>query len=231
MATSITRRPSSKVRVLAGSTAAHEHKSPTVDRETLGKHLREARKALGRTLVEVADMSGISVTTISRAERGELTLSYDKFSGLASALNMDIGALFAGAGGHYDRLDRPLLTRDGGGVTYDGPSMSYEFLANDASGKQMNPIRGFIHAREVTDYTRHPGEEFIFLLSGSVRVHFEDGKTFDLKAGDTLYFSSTVGHAYVATSAKPAEFISACTGDTSHISSAHNLTKTPDAKQ
>jgi quercetin dioxygenase-like cupin family protein len=184
------------------------------------------------TLVGLADISGVSVTTISRAERGELTLSYDKFSALARALNIDIGALFSGAESHVDRVNQPLLTRDGNGVVYEGPSMSYEFLANDASGKRMNPIRGFIRAREVHGYTKHPGEEFIFILSGTVRVFFEDGRSFDLKRGDTLYFSSSIGHAYVTTGPGPAEFISACTAEDQHIYEAHDLkmSKQPRSK-
>jgi transcriptional regulator with XRE-family HTH domain len=194
-----------------------------VDRTTLGRRIREARKHLGITLVALAETSGVSATTISRAERGELTLSYDKFSGLAQALNLDMGAMFAGAATHVDRLDHPLLTRSGAGVAYEGPTMAYEFLGNEASGKQMNPIRGAIFAKEVTEYTRHPGEEFIFVLSGRVGVHFEDGSVFELRPGDTLYFSSDIGHAYVSLGPKPAEFISACTAETSHVSRAHKL--------
>ena len=55
----------------------------TLDRETFGKRLRSARKRFGWTLAETAERSGISITTISRAERGQLALSYEKFSALA----------------------------------------------------------------------------------------------------------------------------------------------------
>lgn len=194
-------------------TSAKYQGQTTVDRATLGKRLRSARKALRFTLVNLAMYSGVSVTTISRAERGELTLSWDKFSALAAALDIDIGALFAGATEHVDRLHQPLLTRSGEGIVYKGRYMSYEFLANQASGKRMNPARGFIHAREVKEYTSHPGEEFIFILNGTASVEFEDGRSFPLGPGDTLYYSSIIGHAFISTSKEAAEFFSASTAE------------------
>lgn len=35
---------------------------------------------------------------------------------------------------------------------------------------------------------RHGGEEFVFVLRGSLELHFEDGKVFSLNPGDSLYF-------------------------------------------
>ena len=79
----------------------------TLDRETFGKRLRSARKRFGWTLAETAERSGISITTISRAERGQLALSYEKFSALGRALRMDMGALFAEAGGEAQDFQGP----------------------------------------------------------------------------------------------------------------------------
>jgi uncharacterized protein YerC len=43
--------------------------TPSLDRETFGRRLRSARKRFGWTLAEAAERSGVSITTISRAER------------------------------------------------------------------------------------------------------------------------------------------------------------------
>ena len=56
------------------------HEPHTLDRETFGKRLRSARKQFGWTLVQLAERSGVSITTISRAERGQLALGYDDCS-------------------------------------------------------------------------------------------------------------------------------------------------------
>ena len=60
---------------------AHPRNAPaaepnTLDRETFGKRLRTARKAFGWTLSQLSELSGVSITTISRAERGQLALGY-----------------------------------------------------------------------------------------------------------------------------------------------------------
>ena len=183
---------------------------------TFGKRLRAARKQFGWTLAEVAERSGVSITTISRAERGQLALSYEKFSALGRALHMDMGAMFAEAGAHTTTLDRPVVTRAGEGVTYRGLAFSYEFLGTQAVGKQMSPIIGTVHARSIQgpeDYARHAGEEFIYILSGAVDVHFEDGQVVKLARGDALYFDSRIGHAYVSTSQRLARTIGACTSE------------------
>jgi transcriptional regulator with XRE-family HTH domain len=108
----------------------------TLDRETFGRRLRSARKRFGWTLAEAAERSGVSITTISRAERGQLALSYEKFSALGRALRMDMGALFAEAGREAQAFEGPILTRAGRGVTYRGSSFSYEFLATQVAGSR-----------------------------------------------------------------------------------------------
>ncbi|WBY03565.1 XRE family transcriptional regulator [Ramlibacter tataouinensis] len=190
----------------------------TLDRETFGQRLRTARRKYGWTLAEVSERSGVSVPTISRAERGQLALSYEKFSALARALNMDIGAMFAEAGGSPRSLDQPVVTRANQGVRYRGLAFTYEFLGTQAAGKQMSPILGTVHARAIQgpgDFARHEGEEFMYVLSGKVEVHFDTGEVFRLAKGDSLYFDSRIGHAYISTGPRLARILGATTGESS----------------
>lgn len=190
----------------------------TLDRVTFGKRLRATRKQLGLTLAEVAQRSGVSITTISRAERGQLALSYEKFSALGNALQMDMAAMFSQADAKASRLDRPVVTRAGAGVLYQGQAVSYEFLGTNALGKQMSPILGTVHARRINgpqDYARHEGEEFVHILSGAVEVHFEDGTMLRLARGDSIYFDSRIGHAYISVSRRLSRVVGACTSESS----------------
>jgi transcriptional regulator with XRE-family HTH domain len=219
-----TSRPSGAVAALpaqpARATASGAH---TLDRTAFGKRVRAARKAFGWTLMQVAEASGISTTTISRAERGQLALSYEKFSALARALQMDLAAMFSETGNTTAKLEGPLVTRDGEGVSYRGIAFEYQFLTTQASGKQMSPILGTVHARKINgpqDFARHEGEEWIYLLSGTIEVHFEDGRIVELAKGDTLYFDSRIGHAYISTSRAPARTIGACTSESGAMKAA-----------
>jgi transcriptional regulator with XRE-family HTH domain len=195
----------------------------TLDRVEFGARLRFARKQFGWTLAYVAEQSGVSITTISRAERGQLALSYEKFSALGRALRMDLGTMFAQAGAKAVKLDRPVVTRAGEGVTYRGLAFSYQFLGTQAVGKQMSPILGTVHARSINgpqDYARHDGEEFVYILNGAVDVHFENGEIIHLERGDMLYFDSRIGHAYVTVSRQLARTIGACTSESNLMASA-----------
>lgn len=204
----------------------------TLDRVTFGKRLRSARKQQGLTLAEVADRSRVSITTISRAERGQLALSYEKFSALGRVLQMDMAAMFSLADSKTSRLDRPVLTRAGEGAMYRGLTMSYEFLGTNALGKQMSPILGTVHARSIDrpeDYVRHEGEEFVYVLTGAVEVHFVNGQVMHLARGDSLYFDSRIGHAYISVSRQLARVIGACTSESSSTKFAREHTESSAA--
>jgi transcriptional regulator with XRE-family HTH domain len=200
-----------------------EVESHVLDRITLGRRLRAARKQFGWTLAELASRSGVSITTISRAERGQLALGYENFAALGQALQMDMGLMFSGAGVKTKPFAGPVVTRAGAGVVYRGLSFSYEFLGTRAVGKQMNPVRGTVHARSVNgpeDYARHSGEEFVYVLSGAIEVYFEDGSKVRLGRGDSLYFDSRIGHAYISVSRQLAKVIGVITSESSHMRSA-----------
>jgi len=200
-----------------------QHEPHTLDRETFGKRLRSARKQFGWTLVQLAERSGVSITTISRAERGQLALGYENFAALGHALQMDMGSMFSEAGRKARPFAGPVVTRDGEGVVYRGVSVSYEFLATESVGKQMTPALGKVHARSIhpEDFVRHAGEEFILVLAGAIEVHFDTGEVVRLKRGDSLYFDSRIGHAYMSVSRELARVIGITSESGNHSHAAH----------
>ena len=189
---------------------------PALDHKTVGACIREARKAKGLTLMELSQRSGIAVSTISKAERGDIALTYDKFAALAHSLQLEFDAIFGRTRPLPKVAVRPMtpsFTASGKQVIYDTPNYEYGMLASDLTGKRMVPMRAHIRARDVADfpeYIRHAGEEFVFVLGGSVELRFEDGKAFTLEPGDSLYFDSAVGHVYVTTSKDDAEVLVCC---------------------
>ena len=181
-----------------------------LDRETFGRRLRDARKALGWTLQHLSEQSGVSVPTISRAERGQLALGYENLAALGRALKMDMNAMFAREGAATTALHSPVVTRAGEGVVYQGASFAYEFLATTATGKRMSPVIGTVHARRISGpeaFARHEGEEFVYVLSGALEIHFDTGQVVALKKGDSVYYDSGIGHAYVSTSRQLARVV------------------------
>lgn len=192
---------------------------PQFDRKAIGARLRDARKAKKLTLMNLSSRSGIAVSTISKAERGDIALTYDKFAALAQALEVGFDALFERAPLEATSPLVPTFTASDHQMVYDTPNYEYRMLANELTGKRMVPMRGLVRARKLSDfpdYIRHSGEEFVFLLKGSLELRFETGATFQLKPGDSLYFDSSVGHVYLSTGKQPAEVLVCCVGAHAH---------------
>jgi transcriptional regulator with XRE-family HTH domain len=192
--------------------AASHQRARDRHRMTLGRRLRDLRGENGWTLAEVASRTGLAISTISKVERGQMSLTYDRFMQLANRLELDVGALFSrekrvlGTGA-------PAVTRRGMAKRYDTPTYAYEMLAAGLRGKHMIPMTGRVTARslrEFRDYVRHPGEEFLVVLEGTLKVHFDGRRSVTLNVGDSVYFDSGLGHAYVSVGPEDARILVVC---------------------
>ena len=64
------------------------------DRSSFGERVRRLRKEKGWTLTEVAVSSGLAPSTISKVERGQMSLTYDRLVLLARGLEVHLTELF-----------------------------------------------------------------------------------------------------------------------------------------
>lgn len=186
-------------------------------KQEVGAKLRQARKARQLTLQQVAQRSGLAVSTVSKAERGRIALSYEKVLQLGHALDIDMTRLFMPTGAQLDpdESDHPVVVKDRfeDVQRYETAQYEYSVLCGAFPGKKMQPIIARINAREACDFSetiRHPGQEFVVVLSGRVRIVFENGETVELGRHETAYFDSGVGHVYVSLSRQPARVVSVC---------------------
>nr|WP_205750359.1 XRE family transcriptional regulator [Diaphorobacter sp. HDW4B] len=193
----------------------------TADAALAGKHevglkIRKARKERGLTLQQVAAASGLAVSTISKAERGQIALSYEKVLQLGTALDIDMTRLFmAGQASAEPAAEQPTVVKDRfeDVQRYETDQYEYSVLCGAFPGKKMQPLVAMINAREPGDFSetiRHPGQEFVMVLSGRVRVVFENGESVELGKHEAAYFDSGVGHVYVSLSKQPAQVVSVC---------------------
>ena len=57
----------------------------------------------------------------------------------------------------------------------------------------------------------HPGEEFTFVVEGSIEVHTQLYRPVVLRQGDYIYLSSTMPHAYINKGPGEAQILTVCT--------------------
>lgn len=171
--------------------------------QTLGALLRGLRAREGWTLKEMSARSGIPVSTLSKVEHDRLTLTYDKLQQLGSRLGMRMSELFAEEGEETPpkiTARRSLGTIDNA-FRVETPNYDYYYLCTELRRKRMVPVVTKIRARtpeQFGDLVHHEGEEFIYVLSGSIVVHTEFYDPVTLGPGQALYIDSSMGHAYLA---------------------------------
>lgn len=195
----------------------------------LGKSLRELRKQRGMTLSEASERAGLPVSTLSKIENNRMSVSYDKMLRIARALGVDIGQLFS----HEPTVAAPpgpvpsgrrSITRAGSGYAIETPNYAHLYPAADLLNKRIVPIVAEIRARTLKEFgelIRHPGEEYAYVLEGAVDLHTELYAPVRLEQGDSIYFDSGMGHAYIAASPGVCKVLSVCSGDVQHLIDSH----------
>lgn len=181
-------------------------------RARMGERLRQLRRDRGMTLQEVAERSGLAVSTVSKVERGLMALTYDRFSELAAGLGADIAELFAD--GARFKAGEVAVARAGQHRLHETDTYLYEMLFPDIWGKSMTPMIGNLRPFEKMNFDRfisHSGEEFLFVLSGRVTVYLQDKVPFVLEAGDSIYLDSARGHLYASSGEEAARILVVCT--------------------
>ncbi len=195
---------------LPGTTSPPE----IVGKEEMGARLRAERKARKMTLQALSRASGIAVSTLSKAELGQIALSYEKFAALAGALGIDMTRMFMLPDASQAAV-APTFVKNklSDARDYVTENYHYRLLRGEYPGKKMTPMLALIDSRKVVefeDYIRHPGQEFALVLSGKVRIQFENGDSVVLGKLETAYFDSSIGHVYLSMSKKPAEVLAVC---------------------
>jgi transcriptional regulator with XRE-family HTH domain len=187
----------------------------------VGQSLRDVRKQRGMTLAEASARAGLPVSTLSKIENNRMSLSYDKMLRICQALEIDIAQLFAGdatrpAAATPVPSGRRSITRSGSGYAIETANYSHLYPAADLLNKRVVPIIAEIHARSLKEFgalIRHGGEEYAYVLEGTIDLHTDLYAPTRLNAGDSIYFDSGMGHAYIAVSAGVCRVLSVCSGE------------------
>ncbi|WP_460418617.1 helix-turn-helix domain-containing protein [Pseudomonas sp. microsymbiont 2] len=177
---------------------------PSLDRSEVGARLRQVRKARHMTLKQLSALSGVPVSTLSKMELAQVSVSYEKLAAAARALNLDIAQLFRASGAASTPQPATVvvdsLTEVAG---YSTGTYDYYPIAGAFPERRMTPAYARIIARErgqFDDFIRHPGQEFAMVISGRVRIEFETGESVSIGPQETAYFDSQVGHIYLSES-------------------------------
>jgi DNA-binding transcriptional MerR regulator len=168
--------------------------SPHGERRLDGRPIRRLRVERGLSLRAAAERTGLSVSFLSALERGMSGASIATLQRVAAAYGTTMLELFGSAPSET----RQRLVRSGTGTVLrlGDVAVRIEHLARGAT--RLEP-QLFVLAEGATSdgAYAHEGEEFLYLLSGSLTVWVGDDERYRLAApGDALTFPSTIPHRW-----------------------------------
>lgn len=159
--------------------------------ESLGARLRARRKAIGKTMQQVADEASLTIGFISQIERGISTPSLASLYNVAKALDASVDMFVS----RTPERTHSVVTHAGRRQTYkiDGTARYYEFLERGFPEAKLNACLSHVPPGHASEMMSHEGEDFVYLVSGEM-LYEVDGVQYELKAGDTLHFDSRKPH-------------------------------------
>lgn len=177
-----------------------EESSELSQGELLGLRLRQMRRERNWTLAEVSVRTGLAISTLSKVERNQISLTYNRLAKLAAGLELDVANFFT-TEPINDTFGRRGHSFRGQGHVLDTPNYTHEYLVAELLNRRMIPMLARIKARSIEEFgpfDRHPGEEFIYIIEGAIDMYIEPEGPLRLRAGDSCYFDGQSGHASIS---------------------------------
>ncbi|MDT0344454.1 helix-turn-helix domain-containing protein [Streptomyces litchfieldiae] len=167
--------------------------------DAVGPRLRAIRKQRGSTLEQLAELTGMSVSTLSRIESGQRRPTLEVLLPLAQAYRMPLDELVGAPATGDPRIHPQPVHRDG---------VVWVPLSRDPGGlhvfKQVLPVPAQVPER--LDQQVHEGYEWLYVLTGKLRLALGE-KEFLLGAGEAAEFNTRVPHAIANAGRRPLELL------------------------
>ena len=165
----------------------------------VGPRLRSLRQRRGSTLAQIADVTGISISTLSRLESGQRRPTLELLLPLARAYQVPLDELVDAPASGDPRIRPRAFTRHG---------MTFVPLTRNSGGlqayKQIIPARP---GDQDLDLQVHKGYEWLYVLSGRLRLVLGEHDLV-LSAGEAAEFDTRIPHGLSNPGPGPVEILS-----------------------
>ncbi len=177
---------------------------------TLGPKVRALRKNQRKTLAEVSEATGLSISAISKIENDQVSPTFTNLIRLAEGLDISLSDLVALNGEQGGVSARMTVSRKVDTKFRSTPKYDIYALCADLRHKRMTPLIERVKADRPTNIDgmiAHSGEEFFYVLNGAIEVHTEHYNPVRLDEGDSAYLDSSMAHTLVAVHGEDADIL------------------------
>jgi XRE family transcriptional regulator, regulator of sulfur utilization len=178
-----------------------------VDTPAVGVRVRALREAMGLSLRDLADRSGVSAPMLSQVERGETSPTLAVAARIAAGLELTLSQLL-----RLDEDRHVVVVRSGEGRKRRRGGHRVEELTPPLPGQRADVS---LHRLEPGAVTGGPGDppihepgsrETAVVLDGAPTLVI-DGHGHQLRAGDSVTFDADLAHHFENNSTRPAELL------------------------
>lgn len=173
----------------------------------IAERIKGLRDICDLSLESMAKDLNIDIETYRGYEEGTSDIPISVLYQIAQHFNMEMAALLTG---EEPRLHTYSLTRFEKGVSVERrKEYKYQSLASNFINKKCEPFLVSVGADSLDRpiaQNSHPGQEFDFLLEGSLKIKLGANEVI-LAPGDSIYYDSSVPHGMQALGGQPAKFL------------------------
>ncbi|WGM40670.1 XRE family transcriptional regulator [Caulobacter sp. NIBR1757] len=186
--------------------------------------IRKLRVARGWTLAQLGEKAGVPLSTLSKVELGQTSLSYENLLRICRGLEIDMERLIGaeadseagGASTRPDAIGRRAVSRAGDGDPIRLPSGEGRLLGGELIRKAFTPMVIEVTCDDLGahgGFHRDEGEAYLMVLDGALAVHSEHYAPLKLKVGDSVYFDARAGYALIRDGGAPCRALMVLAGD------------------
>ena len=169
--------------------------------KNIGEKIKNIRESKNLTIDEVEERSGVRRGQIERIENNIELPSLAPLIKIARVLGVRLGTFLDDHTELGPVISRAKNCEAQNAIRFTNDSkisrkhMEYHSLSQDKAGRHMEPFLIDIEPSGEAEFTpsSHEGEEFIYVLEGTIEVVYGKEK-YILEAGDSIYYDSIVAH-------------------------------------
>ncbi len=172
----------------------------------IAMRIQDLREISGYTVEQVAEHTGVTAEEYATYESGAVDIPISFLLELSNFFNVDTTTILTG---ESPRMSVYSVTRQNMGVDIQRRHhYTYKNLAYNFNHRKIEPLLVTVspEANPIMETNSHPGQEFDYVLEGTLRLKIGDQEMV-LGPGDSVYYDSNYPHAMQAADDQPCRFL------------------------
>jgi XRE family transcriptional regulator, regulator of sulfur utilization len=157
--------------------------------KTLGKKIKSIRKYKEKTLKQVAEQTGFSISFLSQLERGKSSATLESLKKISVALGVSPGHFFEEETGTPAENGSMVMAERIATYGVHYRNLAPGFSAPDFMPMQVTLEPGQNGGQPIT----HAGQEFVYVLEGTLTVQI-CGELAELSPGESFFYDANESH-------------------------------------